>query len=382
MSDAADTTVLRARGLRKEYGKGEGLVRAVDGVDLDIGAGETVAVMGPAAAGSPRCCTCSAAGPALGREVSLNGRRIDNIGETALARMRRTDVGFVFQAFHLMEELTAVENVELSALLTDARRGRPDGARSCWSRSGSPTGRGSTGAVRRPAAAGRDRPGVEQRTVGRSRRRAHRKWDSAATLDVLQLLESLHESGQTLVIVTHDARIAATADRMISMRDGAFVDETRLTGGTTGQLGAPRAGGLRAMGRICSWAASPCVTSGASAALLLLAIGGHHHADARARPARRRKRCRSTGRRPTDPTSSPASPARRAFRPRRASAPVDHSGPYPLFGGTSGIRSNVECAGRGATPRPSVDQPELIQGAGSSRWRGRGRLRRARCARR
>jgi putative ABC transport system ATP-binding protein len=62
--------------------------------------------------------------------------------------------------------------------------------------------------------------------------------DSAATLDVLRLFEELHQSGQTLVVVTHDARIAATADRMFSMRDGAFVDETTLTGGTAGQLGA------------------------------------------------------------------------------------------------------------------------------------------------
>ena len=62
--------------------------------------------------------------------------------------------------------------------------------------------------------------------------------DSAATVDVLRLFDSLHEAGQTLVIVTHDERIAATADRLISMRDGAFVDETRLTGGTTGDLGA------------------------------------------------------------------------------------------------------------------------------------------------
>ena len=54
--------------------------------------------------------------------------------------------------------------------------------------------------------------------------------DSAATLEVLRLFESLHVAGQTLVIVTHDSRIAATADRMISMRDGAFIDETRLTG--------------------------------------------------------------------------------------------------------------------------------------------------------
>ena len=62
--------------------------------------------------------------------------------------------------------------------------------------------------------------------------------DSEATLDVLRLFESLHAAGQTLVIVTHDARIAATADRLISMRDGVFIDETRLTGGSSGNLGA------------------------------------------------------------------------------------------------------------------------------------------------
>jgi putative ABC transport system ATP-binding protein len=62
--------------------------------------------------------------------------------------------------------------------------------------------------------------------------------DSEATLEVLRLFDCLHAAGQTLVIVTHDPRIAATADRLISMRDGAFVDETRLTGGTTGQLAA------------------------------------------------------------------------------------------------------------------------------------------------
>jgi putative ABC transport system ATP-binding protein len=57
-------------------------------------------------------------------------------------------------------------------------------------------------------------------------------------VDVLRLFERLHEAGQTLVVVTHDARIAATADRLISMRDGTFIDETRLTGSTGGDLGA------------------------------------------------------------------------------------------------------------------------------------------------
>ena len=242
MSNVADTAVLRARGLRKEYGKGEGLVRAVDGVDLDIGAGETVAVMGPSGCGkSTLLHLLGGLDRPSGGEVSLNGRRIDDIGETALARMRRTDVGFVFQAFHLMEELTAIENVELSALLA----GR------------------SPRAARRRAEELLEQVGVTDRarflpsalSGGQRQRVAIARalsneplvvladeptgnLDSAATLDVLQLFESLHESGQTLVIVTHDARIAATADRMISMRDGAFVDETRLTGGTTGQLGA------------------------------------------------------------------------------------------------------------------------------------------------
>ena len=61
--------------------------------------------------------------------------------------------------------------------------------------------------------------------------------DSAATLEVLRLFDDLHAAGQTLVIVTHDSRIAATADRLITMRDGVFIDETRLTGGTRANLG-------------------------------------------------------------------------------------------------------------------------------------------------
>ena len=242
MSDAADTSVLRARGLRKEYGKGEGLVRAVDEVDLDIGAGETVAVMGPSGCGkSTLLHLLGGLDRPTGGEVSLNGRRIDDLGEQALARMRRTTVGFVFQAFHLMEELTAIENVELSALLA----GRSP--RAARRRAEELLGR--VGLADRARFLPSALSGGQRQRVAIARALSNEplvvladeptgNLDSAATLDVLQLFESLHESGQTLVIVTHDARIAATADRMISMRDGAFVDETRLTGGTTGQLGA------------------------------------------------------------------------------------------------------------------------------------------------
>ena len=242
MSDAADTSVLHARGLRKAYGKGEGLVRAVDGVDLDIAAGETVAVMGPSGCGkSTLLHLLGGLDRPSGGEVSLNGRRIDDIGEKALARMRRTDVGFVFQAFHLMEELTAVENVELSALLAgrSPRAARRRAEELLW----------RVGLADRARFLPSALSGGQRQRVAIARALSNEplvvladeptgNLDSAATLDVLQLIERLHEAGQTLVIVTHDARIAATADRMISMRDGAFVDETRLTGGTTGQLGA------------------------------------------------------------------------------------------------------------------------------------------------
>jgi putative ABC transport system ATP-binding protein len=217
------------------------MVRAVDGVDLDIDAGETVAVMGPSGCGkSTLLHLLGGLDRPSGGEVSLNGRRIDDSGEKALARMRRTAVGFVFQAFHLM---AAHRRGERRAVGAAGRTLAAGGQTACGEAAGAGRARRpgavpALGAVRRPAAARRDRPGVEQRTVGRPRRRTPGNLDSAATLGVLRLFESLHESGQTLVIVTHDARIAATADRMISMRDGAFVDETRLSGGATGQLGA------------------------------------------------------------------------------------------------------------------------------------------------
>jgi putative ABC transport system ATP-binding protein len=234
--------MLRARGLRKEYGKGEGLVRAVDGVDLDIGAGETVAVMGPSGCGkSTLLHLLGGLDRPSGGEVSLNGRRIDDIGEKALARMRRTDVGFVFQAFHLMEELNAIENVELSALLAGRS---PQAARRRAEELLEQVGLADRARFLPSALSGgqRQRVAIARALINKPlvvlADEPTGNLDSAATLDVLRLFESLHDSGQTLVVVTHDARIAATADRMISMRDGAFVDETRLTGGITGQLGA------------------------------------------------------------------------------------------------------------------------------------------------
>jgi ABC-type lipoprotein export system ATPase subunit len=233
--------LLRTRGLGKEYGQGEGLVRALDAVDLELAPGETLAVMGPSGCGKSTLLHLLGGleRPSAG-EVWLEGRRIDGLSEKGLARLRRQAIGFVFQAFHLVEELTAAENVELPALLAGY----------------------SPRAARRRAAELLEQVGLTDRTghlpselSGGQRQRVAiaralsneplvvladeptGNLDSATTLDVLRLLDSLRSAGQTLLIVTHDARIAATADRLISMRDGALVEETRLTRGTTGQLG-------------------------------------------------------------------------------------------------------------------------------------------------
>jgi putative ABC transport system ATP-binding protein len=233
---------LATRGLTKTYGDGESLVRAVDAVDLEVARGETVAVMGPSGCGKSTLLHLVGGldRPSAG-EIDLAGRRIDRLNERALARLRRTDVGFVFQAFHLMDELTVVENVELPALLAGHS---PRQARARATELLERVGLGAkTGSL--PTALS----GGQRQRVAVARALSNEpvlvladeptgNLDSAATLDVLRLFEELHESGQTLVIVTHDERIAATADRLITMRDGAFVDETRLTGGTSGRLGA------------------------------------------------------------------------------------------------------------------------------------------------
>jgi putative ABC transport system ATP-binding protein len=229
------TALLRARGLRKDYGKGEGLVRAVDEVDLDVASGETLAVMGPSGCGKSTLLHLLGGldRPSAG-ELWLNDRRTDRLSERALAGLRRQEIGFVFQAFHLMDELTARENIELPALLA----GR------------------SPRQARRMALALLDRVGLADRadhlpsalSGGQRQRVAIARslindplvvladeptgnLDSAATLEVLRLFDQLHAAGLTLVIVTHDERVAATADRLVSMRDGALVDEMRLTGG-------------------------------------------------------------------------------------------------------------------------------------------------------
>lgn len=226
MSGTDDTCVLRARGLRKQYGREGGLVRAVDGVDLDVAAGQTLAVMGPSGCGKSTLLHLLGGldRPTAG-ELFFDDHRVDQLSERALAQLRRKEIGFVFQAFQLLDELTAQENVELPALLA---RSSPRQARRRAGQLLEQVGLAERASHLPSALSGgqRQRVAIARALVNEPAvvlaDEPTGNLDSAATLEVLRLFGALHAEGLTLVVVTHDERVAATADRLISMRDGAF----------------------------------------------------------------------------------------------------------------------------------------------------------------
>jgi putative ABC transport system ATP-binding protein len=210
-------------------------VRAVDDVDLTIEAGEAVSVMGPSGCGKSTLLHLLGGleRPSAG-EVWLDGRRVDRLSEAAWARLRRRTIGFVFQAFHLVDELSAVENVELPALLVGRS---PRSAR-----------RRALDLLERLDVAQRASHLPDRLSGGQKQRVALARalindpllvladeptgnLDSHATSEILTLFAGLRQARQMLLLVTHDPRVAATAERMLTMRDGAIVEDVRLDGG-------------------------------------------------------------------------------------------------------------------------------------------------------
>jgi putative ABC transport system ATP-binding protein len=226
------THVLEARSLAKTYDTGGAKVLALRGVDLSIERGEFVAIMGPSGCGKSTLLNLLAGldRPTAG-EVWLDGERIDRLSETELALLRRRRIGFVFQFFNLMPTLSAVENVELPLLLVGRRRKE---ARRSASELMRDLGVGDTG-----GAAPAQLSGGQQQRVALARALANTpdlvlgdeptgNLDSAATREVLGLLRDARDRGQTLLLATHDARVAAAADRVVTLRDGLASDETEL----------------------------------------------------------------------------------------------------------------------------------------------------------
>ena len=227
--------VLITRSLQKDFGAAPAVVHALNGVDLQVLRGETVAVMGPSGCGKSTLLHLLGGleRPSSG-EIRVAGQSIGQMSEKALAHMRRTTVGFVFQAFHLMDELTAVENVELPALVAGTS---PKAARSRAERLLEQVGLADRAGFLPSALSGgqKQRVGVARSLINDPvlvlADEPTGNLDSAATQEVLKLFDNLRAAGQTLVLVTHDERIGDNADRVITMRDGEFLDDVRRTDG-------------------------------------------------------------------------------------------------------------------------------------------------------
>jgi putative ABC transport system ATP-binding protein len=225
--------LLQTERLTKVYGKGSAAVTALDQVNLSINPRELVAIMGPSGCGKSTLLHLLGGldTPTAGR-VLLDGVDLSTLNDTALTVTRREKIGFVFQFFNLIPVLSALENVTLPLALGARPKDAQARATDWLTRLGLGDRLGN-----RPD----QLSGGQQQRVALARAlvtepvliladEPTRDLDSRAADDMLHLLrQAVDEWGRTVVMVTHDARMAAYADRIIFLKDGTVVDDTRLT---------------------------------------------------------------------------------------------------------------------------------------------------------
>jgi putative ABC transport system ATP-binding protein len=219
-------SIIKAQGLTKTYGQGESLTQALRGVDLEIARGGLTCIVGPSGHGKSTLMHLLGGldRPSSGR-VELDGQDMFTLGDSELAALRSRKIGFVFQFFNLLQSLTALENVETALMLAGAseirQRERAEELLELV---------GLTG--KKNAKPGQLSGGQQQR-VAIARALANDppvllmdeptgNLDSAAEAEVLGVLEDLVRHGKTVILVTHSSDIAARADSLIRVRDGAI----------------------------------------------------------------------------------------------------------------------------------------------------------------
>ncbi|WP_127503719.1 ABC transporter ATP-binding protein [Actinoplanes solisilvae] len=218
----------RAVGVWKVFGDGVAEVTALREVDVEFAAGGFTAVMGPSGSGKSTLMHCLAGLDTVTRgEIHLGATRVTGLGDRALTRLRRERVGFVFQQFNLLPVLTAEENIRLPL---DIAGRRPDPE---WFRTVVDTVGLGDRLRHRPA----QLSGGQQQRVACARALIARpevvfadeptgNLDSRSGAEVLGFLRaSVHDHGQTIVMVTHDPVAASYADRVVFLADGGVVDE-------------------------------------------------------------------------------------------------------------------------------------------------------------
>ena len=228
MDARANTTVAEVEGIVKRYRRGDETVTALDGISLAIRERELVALVGPSGCGKSTCLNILAGVDTADEgRVSVCGARLDGAPEDTLLRHRRSSVGVVFQAFHLMPHLTAEENVSLPLAL--AGRKDPERARVLLDR---------VGLSKRRTHYPSELSGGEQQRVAVARALVHRpsllladeptgNLDSHSGEAVLALLDELRaREGAALLLATHDPDVARRADRVVRLVDGRVVGES------------------------------------------------------------------------------------------------------------------------------------------------------------
>jgi len=209
-------------------------VHALRGIDLSIKKGELVAVMGPSGCGKSTLLHILGGldSPTNG-EVYIDGKRIDQMSEAQRAVMRRKQVGFVFQAFNLIGNLSVLDNVELPALVA----GVPGGQ----ARQRQQELLSSLGVADKTGSIPAQLSGGERQRVALARALINQpvilladeptgNLDSKAAFEVMRMLRQTNQQGQTVLVVTHDPNVASIAQRVVFMRDGQITHETGLTG--------------------------------------------------------------------------------------------------------------------------------------------------------
>jgi len=221
--------MVQLRGVTKTYAMGEAEVRALKGIDLAIAPGEYVGVMGPSGSGKTTLMDILGclARPTNGI-YEFDGQRVDKLDDVAMAALRGERIGFIFQAFNLLPRLTALENVELPLLYRRVpQRLRRQRGRELLDRVGL-AGR----AAHRPG----ELSGGERQRVAIARALVNRPaviladeptgaLDTATGDSIMALIEDLQRESRTVIVVTHDPRVAERIPRIIHLRDGLIVSD-------------------------------------------------------------------------------------------------------------------------------------------------------------
>lgn len=227
-----DAPAVCVRGLTKSFDSGEARVEALRGIDLDLQRGEFVAVMGPSGSGkSTLLHLIGALDQPTSGSIRLDGVELASLSDDELTLMRRKRIGFIFQAFNLIDVLTAEENVALPLLV--------DGVPESTAHQRARAALEAVGIAHRRTHFPAKLSGGEQQRVAVARALVTEplllladeptgNLDSASGEQVMTLLRQLvDERRQTILMVTHDAQQAARADRLVRFRDGTVIEDQR-----------------------------------------------------------------------------------------------------------------------------------------------------------